>query len=283
MEKLNREMKQIEIHLNFNGNCMLNKKTISFKKWGFICLICATSCVEKAQKEDSSASGTHLYATPSGEKFYSTGDFTGNRKDSVEEGLWHYTRLNNPMVLFGQYSNGSIVGEWKFVLDDGVVYSSNWSPYINNKLKLSFSLPFTFQETILDSSYFRLSTLNDSLGKVSIIVGARGEVINSDELNEFGAQAEVDLIEKGYTFTSKKKRIKISGSDYFFAEYFMKDTMGKDVKLYNIYGYSPSKRHFIEFTLFHDGPKGDLVKIIFNFLVTSLYINDERFYNPYLN
>jgi hypothetical protein len=31
------------------------------------------------------------------------------------------------------------------------------------------------------------------------------------------------------------------------------------------------------------GPKDDLVKIIYNLMVTSLYIDNERFFNPYIN
>ena len=63
----------------------------------------------------------------------------------------------------------------------------------------------------------------------------------------------------------------------------MKDSANRDAKLYDLYVYSSSKRHFVEFGVFHRGPKEDLVKIVFNLMATNLYVGAERFSNPSLN
>jgi hypothetical protein len=56
-----------------------------------------------------------------------------------------------------------------------------------------------------------------------------------------------------------------------------------NLKLYHTYGHLPSKKHFIEFTLYHDGPREDLVKIIYGIVIGSIYVDNERYFNPYTN
>jgi len=140
-----------------------------------------------------------------------------------------------------------------------------------------------FTHIVEELHYFRLRTMNDSLGKISIIVGVRDSTSPGESLIEFGQDVDNELRKKGYPLKSNRHQIIKSEIGYFFTEYFMKDSANKDVKLYNLYGYTPSKRHFVEFTLFHDGPKDDKVKVIFNLIATSAYIDNERFFNPYLN
>ncbi|MBN9385041.1 MAG: hypothetical protein J0H74_30075 [Chitinophagaceae bacterium] len=125
--------------------------------------------------------------------------------------------------------------------------------------------------------------MNDSLGKISIIVGVRDSASPGESLIVFGRYADNELRKKGYSLKSNRQEISKAGTNYLFTEYFMKDSANKDVKLYNLFGHTPSSHHFVEFGLFHDGPRDDLAKIIFNLIVTSVYIENERFFNPYLN
>ena len=225
----------------------------------------------------------HHYQSIFGEEYYATGIFLSNQQDSIESRLWYYTSLARPKVIYGYFTDGLLTGDWSFVLGDGRMTTSKWSSYHNCLTACAFSLPFVVEENTVDSIYFKLRTQNDSLGKISIIVGVRKPFMKDENLAKFGPDAEIGLTQQGYTFTSTRKEIKKGGVRYFFTEYFMKDSSNRDVKLYNLYGNSPSGKHFVEFTLFHSGPKEDLVKIIFNLMVTNLYVGSERFYNPYEN
>jgi hypothetical protein len=223
----------------------------------------------------------HLYKNLFGDTYYATGYFLSNDRDSIETGHWFVTDLTNPMVLYGNYVNGLPDADWMLGFKDGTFLSSQWSKYQNTVTKCSFALPFQVEETIVDSNYFRLRTMNDSLGKISIIVGVSDTVVKN--LAEFGLNSEIGLRDRGYSFRADRKEITKGGAKYIFTEYFMKDSTHKDVKLFHLYGYTPSKSRFIDFVLFHDGPKDDLVKLLYNLMVTSVYINNERFFNPHLN
>src|SRR5689334_1882630 len=89
-------------------------------------------------------------------------------------------------------------------------------------------------------------------------------------------------LQQGFAITQKKQNNKKSNSDYFFTEFFMKDSLGKNAKFYRLYGNLPSKHRFVELSLFHNGPEDELVKIIFDLIANNLYLNEERFYNPYI-
>lgn len=225
----------------------------------------------------------HLYKNVFGEAYYATGHFLNNNADSIETNLWFISNLTTPMVLYGNYSDGLPIGDWKFGIKEGSLLSSQWSQYRNGTTKCSFSLPFQFNETLVDSNYFRLRTMNDSLVKISIIVGVSDTSMKNENLAEFGPNSENGLRAKGYSFRGNRREIIKGRARYFFTEYFMKDSANKDVKLFHLYGYAPSKSHFVEFMLFHEGPKDDLVKAIYNLIVTSVYIGNERFFNPYIN
>jgi hypothetical protein len=225
----------------------------------------------------------HSFKNVFGENCYATGRYLNSSGDSIETNLWFITNITNSMVIYGDYGNGLSTGVWRFGLKDGSLLSSEWSIYTNGLTKCSFSLPFQYDETTVDSNFFRLRTTNDSLGKVSIVVGITDTIIKDDELAKYGVNSEDGLRRQGYTFRGNLTVIVKGTNKYYFTEYFMKDSSNKDVKFYHLYGYTHSRSHFVDFALFHDGPKDDLVKVIYNLIVTSMYIRNERLFNPYLN
>lgn len=238
---------------------------------------------DKNEQNTGIAENGHFYKNIFGEKLYATGHYENNNGDSMEINLWVITNLTTPMIISGQYLDGLPKGEWKFGFKDATVLSTQWLQYKNAMTKCSFSLPFQFNETLVDSNHFRLRIMNDSLGKISIIVGISDTMSENQNLLNFKLNSEPGLREQGYSFKNTTTEIVKAGAKYFFTEYFMKDSVKKDVKLYHLFGNTPSKRHFVEFLLFHDGPKEEIVKIIYNLMSTSLYIDNERFFNPHLN
>lgn len=217
-----------------------------------------------------------------GNVYFIQGTFKKNSPDSVETGMWEYVKRDTPVILMGSFSEGLPIKEWQFFLNDERGFSSNWNIYENKITQCSFSLPFKYEETIFDSASFRLATRNDSLGKVSIIIGVHKPKFNEKVLANFNSEVEAGLSQNLFSFTPKRKELKNSKSTYIFTEFFMKDSLGMNLKLYHIYGNLPSKRHFVEFSLYHQGPKEELVKLIFNLIANNLYVDNERFYNPYL-
>ena len=237
----------------------------------------------KNEQNASVVESSHFYKNIFGEKYLATGHYENNNGDSIETNLWFITNLTTPVVISGQYLDGLPKGEWKFGFKDATVLSTQWLQYRNAMTKCSFSLPFQFNETLIDSNHFRLRIMNDSLGKISIIVGVSDTVSENQNLFNFKLNSETGLREKGYSLKDTTTEIAKAGARYFFTEYFMTDSVKKDVKLYHLYGNTPSRHHFVEFLLFHDGPKEEVVKIIYNLMSTSLYIDNERFFNPHLN
>jgi hypothetical protein len=235
----------------------------------------------KFQKERTA--GDIYYESLFGETYSVQGFFLNDQKLNTETKLWLYTNLNRPLVLYGNYSNGMPTGIWNFALSGGTLMSSHWDIYKNRMTSCSFSVPFKCIEARVDSFSFKLTTMNDSLGKVTIIVQISNNIEKEENLTKFGMQADNALHEKGYTFTSNKREIKKDEQRYFFTEHFLKDSLDNDGKVYYLYGNTQSQKHFVQFTLFHEGPKEDLVKIIYNLMATSLYVDNERFFNPYKN
>ncbi|HEX9502727.1 MAG TPA: hypothetical protein VF974_00175 [Patescibacteria group bacterium] len=238
-----------------------------------------TKGIDQKRKDENG----HLYKNVFGEEYYATGRFLNSSGDSIETKLWFISNLTNPLVVYGNYADGLPTGDWKFGFKDGTLLSSQWAQYKNGVTKCSFSLPFQYNETVIDSNYFRLRTMNDSLGKISIIVGVSDTIIKNEELAQYGVNSENGIRRQGFSFKGDTREIVKGRNRYFFTEYFMKDSTNKDVKLFHLYGYTPLHDHFVDFVLFHDGPKDDLVKIMYNLIVTSLYIGNERFFNPHLN
>ena len=111
-----------------------------------------------------------------------------------------------------------------------------------------------------------------------------GKTILKDEnLAKFGLRADTELHEQGYRFTNNKREIIKDKNRYLFYEYFLKDSSNKEAKAYYFYGNTPAQKHFILFTFFHHGPREDLVQVICSLIAASMYIDGERFYNPYEN
>ena len=202
----------------------------------------------------------HVCKNIYGEEYLALGAFASDDKDSVEEKNWHYTNESHPLVLFGEYTDGIQSGEWKFVLNTGQIFSSTWRIYSNKALRCTFSVPFSCSDTIANKYLLKLATTTDSLGKISILVGVSDTAIKDQDLGRYGIESESGLREQGFSFNRNSKDIYRDKARYIFTEYFMKDSKGKDVKLYNVYGYTPSRKNFVQFGLFHNGPHEDLVK-----------------------
>lgn len=250
----------------------------------FFLLECEVRINKKANSGNHQgfSSGDSKYRNVFGDTLLALGGFIKNARDSVETGLWEYIKQDTPLVLFGNFSEGLPVKEWQFVLDDGRRFASNWNIYNNNFAACRFSIPFDYEETKVDSTCFQLKTMNDSLGKISIVINVGKAISGNDKLVQFGIGTETGLVQQGFTYTKKVYEIRNSKATYFFTEFFMKRTGNKAIKYYNIYGNLPSKSRFVEFSLYHEGPKEELVKLIFDLMANHLYINNERFYNPYL-
>lgn len=248
-----------------------------------LCFFCGCKGGNNSEEKNRKNSTGHVYKNIFGEEYYATGHYQNNNKDSIETNLWFISNVTSSMVIYGEYLNGLQAGDWKFGFKNGYLLSTQWSQYYNATTKCSFSLPFQYSETIVNSNIFRLRTVNDSLGKISIIVCVSDIAMDDRNLEKFGVSSESELRKKGYSFKGNQMVIRKTGSKYFFTEYFMKDSANKAQKLYHLYGYTPSKQSFVEFTLFHDGPKDEIVRIIYDLMSASVYINGERVFNPHLN
>lgn len=249
----------------------------------FIVITFASDCKGRKKEQQETKIEGDVFKDVFGDIYRGLGDYWSKSKDSVENGLWSYTNLNRPLAIYGNYYAGIPTGDWNFVFDNGSLLTSKWTVYRNKGSKCEFSLPFAYQEEIDNPSVFKLTTINDSLGKVTILVSVSDTVIKEQDLEKFGKDTEIFILEQGYKFTSNVKGININNSKYFFTEYFMKDSVNRDCKLYRLYGYPPSKKYFVDFAVFHLGPKEDVVKIIYNLMATSFYVDNERFYNPHIH
>jgi hypothetical protein len=226
-------------------------------------------------------SGDIYYNSLFGEKYLVQGGFLNHSKDSIETNLWTYTRLKSPFVFFGNYSRGLQKGDWNFVMSDGTQLSSQWNVYDNGVTPCAFSLPFQYETQYIDSFSLKLRTMNDSLGKIGIMLQIRDTALNEEDLRKFGRRADSELHEQGFRFTNSNREIKKGNNYYFFYEYSLRDSLNRESKAYYFYGNVPSNKHFVLFTFCHLGPKEDLVQTICSMIATSLYVENERFYNPY--
>lgn len=225
--------------------------------------------------------GEIYYKSLFGEEYMTQGGFLNYSKNHIETNLWIYTSLDRPLVLSGHYLNGMQTGVWNFILKDGTLMSSQWDVYNNRLTPCTFSLPFKYEVLYVDSFSLKLRTMNDSLGKIGIMVQIRDTILKEDNLEEFGMRADTELHDQGYSFKKNKREIIKDSNRYFFNEYFLKDSAKKESKVYYLYGNTLSQNHFVLFTFFHQGPREDLVQIICNLIATSLYVDNKRFYNPY--
>ncbi len=135
------------------------------------CLLLSCNGYRTANKKKGDRNADRVCESIYGEEYLTLGNIRPNKKDSLEEGLWQLTNKSNPLVLFGNYTNGILCGEWKFVLENNQMFSSTWSAYSNDAIRCKFSLPFPCNDTLVNKHLLKLSTINDSLGRVSIIVG----------------------------------------------------------------------------------------------------------------
>lgn len=245
-------------------------------------------CEVQSKKEISKkkllvgSSYNHTYRSIFRDPYFATGNFLLNTTDSVEADLWQYIKLDTSASYFGKFSEGMPINEWKFFFKDGRSFSSNWKIYNNKARSCKFSIPFDYREEMVDSSTFHLATTNDSLGKVSIILGINPPILEEEKVIQFATNAEGGLSQQGFTFTKTRLKIKNEKGTYFFTEFFMKSPVNKNVKFYHFCGNLPSRSKLVEFSLYHDGPKEDLVKLILELVLNHFYVNNERFYNPYL-
>lgn len=228
-------------------------------------------------------SGDIYYKSLFGEKYLTQGGFLNNSKDYIETNLWTYTSLDRPLVLYGHYLNGMQTGVWNFILKDGTQMSSQWNAYNNRVTPCSFSIPFKYEELYVDSFSLKLKTINDSMGKIGILIQIGDAILNKENLVKFGLRCDTELHEQGYSFKNSKREIKKDENRYQFYEYFLKDSSNKESKVYYFYGNTPTQKRFVLFTLFHQGPREDLVQIICSLIASSIYIDSERFFNPYEN
>jgi hypothetical protein len=217
-----------------------------------------------------------------GKSWFGVGGYLTRTADSVENGMWQFIKEGKPQVLVGAYDKGLPVNDWIFSLAEGWQTKSNWNIYDNKVTSVRFSLPFSCEETKVDSSIFKLKTVNDSLGRISIIYGVYKKLVEDDKRAQYDSDFESWLANLGFRFTREKREIRNIGSTYYFNEFTMKDSANNNVKCYQISGNLPSKKAFVEVSFFHMGPREELVKVIFNMIVNHMYIGDERFYNPYL-
>jgi hypothetical protein len=253
----------------------------------FFIIGCSNSTKYSRKSDDKTravaipGAGELYYKSLFGETYLTEGGFLNNSKDYIETNLWTYTNLNRPLVLSGSYFHGMPQGEWSFLLKGGILISSQWNVYDNRVTPCRFSLPFQCEEQYKDSFTLKLKSINDSLGKIGIMVQIRDTTLNQEELASFTIKPDIELKSQGYRFTNNKREIENGTNKYFFYEYFLKDSNDNKSKVYYFFGNMPSKKHFVLFTFFHQGPREDLAQIICNLVATGMYVDNERFYNPY--
>ena len=231
--------------------------------------------------EDISSEGSN-YKDFFGRSWFGIGGFFTRTPDSVENGMWEFIKEGKPQVITGDFDNGLPINDWIFALAEGWLTKSNWNIYVNKATSVRFSLPFAYEETKVTSSVFKVKTVNDSLGRVSIIYGVHKKMVEDSTRTQYDSDTESWLTNLGFRFTREKREIRNIGSTYYFNEFTMKDSANNNVKCYQISGNLPSQKAFVEVSFFHMGPREELVKVIFNMIVNHMYIGDERFYNPYL-
>jgi hypothetical protein len=232
-------------------------------------------------KNSGGATTIHSYKTVSGRKYSATGLFVSGNRDSVEIGNWLYSNLDTPLAFFGKFETGVLSNEWKFFFTNGTGFVTQWTVVRIDRLKCLLSLPFSVVQTNIDSSYTKLTAYNDSLGKVSIIIGVKEIDVHQIDLLNFGPDHENGILAQGYTILKRQRNVDYRAGGYYYTEYNLQDTAARFDKLFNTYAFIPSKKFFVEITLFHDGNNDYLVQLIYDLIVSGLYIDNERFYNPY--
>lgn len=243
---------------------------------------CNSTVREESESSSRISADDRIFTSFFGERFLYEGNFSQLAADSLEAGLWHFTRLDSPIVLYGDFNNGLPVGKWAFVLPNNYVLSSTWQVFQHVGTKVSFSLPFSYALSEIDSTHFNLKSFNDSLGKLSIVVGLSSAHSSDSIFRKYEQQSDNELLNQGLVQRGKTMRIKNVQGEYNFREYFDRDTTRTSRHLYNFYGNVPNSKVFFDFVFFHEGPNADVVKIIFQMVVNSLYVGGERFFNPYL-
>lgn len=262
-----------------------------YKYWWICLILLVAGCNNVSIRDHSSSneppgviesgSGNLYFVSLFGEKYLTQGGFLKGSGDYIETNLWSYTSLSRLLVVEGHYLNGLQTGNWNFILNNGTVASSKWEVYNNGVTPCSFSIPLKYEELNVDSFSLKLRSITDTLGKIGIQVQIRDTFLNEEGSAKIGLRSDTELHEQGYTFTNKKREIEKDKNKYHFYEYFLKDSTNKESRVYYFFGNTPNKKHFVLFTLFHQGPREDLVQIICSLIAESLYINSERFYYPY--
>src|ERR1700738_1440202 len=71
----------------------------------------------KREKNNELGDG-RAYTSVFGERYSALGEFVKNDKDSVETKTWHFSNLDTPLFIYGDYSDGMLTGTWTFVFNE---------------------------------------------------------------------------------------------------------------------------------------------------------------------
>jgi hypothetical protein len=205
--------------------------------------------------------------------------------DSLEYGTWSLIDLDNPITMHGNFSKGLQIGEWEFLTgEEGVKrWTVSWNQYQNSVTNTSFSIPFEYEESQIDSNFYRLWTNNQLLGELSIIVGVKNQVLTEQEIAEIRNNVDYGLQQQGYAIQSLKDSITEDNRKYYSSTYKLTSANLQSSTLYNVLGYTTSGSSLVEISFFHSGAKPELARLIFASIANNFYVGKARLFSPFLD
>lgn len=228
----------------------------------------------------SSKSKEIKYTSIFGDLYFCSGSFD---KDLKEVGNWRFLKNHNKLISFGEFDHGIKQNDWHYVFGKDSAFETFWVEYKNVPLDIKTNLPFPVIDTIIDQRVLRMRTNNDSLGFVSFLVQVNNPSIQNTPFDSLYTLSNWEI--KGKAFEFKYSTFKLENADgkYLITEYHAIDRENAPAKIYTLIGYSKKFDYFVEISMLHQGANVQLVKEIFESVISNFYWNSKRFYNPYLN
>lgn len=198
--------------------------------------------------------------------------------NDLEDGDWSFYDDSKKLIEKGFFDKGIRTGKWHYPINknDTVI---EWKKYLKENLNLLFNIPIKL-EVIEDSTEYIKFSNGDSSKLFNLVLSVHGLVQAQKSIDNYYLQAEEEIIRNEWKFNSKNDKIIAKDATFYLNEYTIHITESNGFKVLNIYRLI-QKDKLLEVSCRYDESTETTAKTIFYSVITNIFYDNKRFFNPF--
>ncbi|MDO6434183.1 hypothetical protein Q4E93_26475 [Flavitalea sp. BT771] len=245
--------------------------TISLYLFTILLLITFLGCTDKAEKKCA-------YTYRDADNYYCV---EGKLNSGIEDNVFIFYEKNDAMPFkeSGFYNEGFRNGLWSYNVG-GNLKTIKWGHYKDKNLRFETNV-FEHIDTIKYGDVLTGFEFTTTEGNLSLIIAVNDAMKDSLRKKDYRTEIENEFREEKYQMTEYNfTKLNSENREIGIARLAAKKRNGKMFYMWTAYSFLDSGL-FVQYSVLSERKENAFQSILFNSILTNLFIGGKRFYNPF--